>query len=381
MNSIIRYRQMWQLIAANFKEIIREPGVLFWGILFPILMSVGLGLAFTKKQDVTRKVAIIKESTEGKTEADSTHILSDFLKAKAIKTPSTGNNEASYSYIIKNEKLGNTTFIFSEISWQQSLVWLKRGLVSIVLEEKKGSIEYHFDPSNADAKLTYLQLSVIFGKKDMKIKVNEDEIKPLTLEGTRYIDFLIPGLIAMGIMMSAMWGLSYTVIERRSRKLLRRMVATPMKKSHFLIALIVVRVAMNFVEAFLLFLFAHFAFGINIQGSIPALIAVLIAGNIAFAGIAILASCNTSKTEIGNGLINVIVMPMMILSGVFFSYHNFPDWSISVIQKLPLTMLADGMRSIFIEGGGFAEIAIPSVILTAIGVFFFGLGLKLFKWH
>ncbi len=381
MNSIIRYKQMWQLIAANFKEIFREPAVLFWGILFPILMSVGLGLAFTNKQNVTRKVAIIKESNAGKPEADSTHIISDFLQHKTIITPATTNTETSYSYIIKNEKLGNTTFIFTEKNWQEAMVWLKRGYISLVVEEKNGSIAYHFDPSNADAKLTYIQLSGIFGKKDINIKVNEDNIKPLTLKGTRYIDFLIPGLIAMGIMMSAMWGLSYTVIERRSKKLLRRMVATPMKKSHFLIALIAVRVAMNFVEASLLFLFAYFAFGISIQGSVPALLLLLVAGNIAFAGIAIFASCNTSKTEIGNGLINVVVMPMMILSGVFFSYHNFPDWSIPVIQKLPLTMLADGMRSIFIEGGGFAEIALPSLILTATGVFFFGLGLKLFKWH
>jgi ABC-type multidrug transport system permease subunit len=372
---------MWQLIAANFKEIFREPAVLFWGILFPILMSVGLGLAFTKKQDVTRKVAIIKNYKSDNKIIDSTDILENFLYKNTSITTATANSAASFSYTIKNEKLGNTTFIFTEKNWQEAMVWLKRGYISLIMEEMNGRINYHFDPSNADAKLTYLQLSEIFGKIDINAKANEEEIKPLTLEGTRYIDFLIPGLIGMGIMMSAMWGLSYTVIERRSKKLLRRMVATPMKKSHFLIALIAVRVTMNFVEASLLFLFAHFAFGINIQGSIPALIVVLIAGNIAFAGLAIFASCNTSKTEIGNGLINVVVMPMMILSGVFFSYHNFPDWSTGVIQKLPLTMLADAMRSIFIEGGGFAEIAVPSLILTATGVFFFGLGLKLFKWH
>jgi ABC-2 type transport system permease protein len=380
MNKLIRYKQLWQLVVANFKEIIREPGVLFWGIIFPILMSVGLGLAFTKKQDVTRKVAIITDQTVNSVNADSLHILTDFLQKNTVKTV-TAKDGVTYSYTQKNNKLGNTTFIFSEISWEQSMVWLKRGYVSIVLDEKNGNIQYHFDPSNGEAKLAYLQLSGIFGKGNNNVKINEDEIKPLTLEGTRYIDFLIPGLIAMGIMMSAMWGLSYTIIERRSKKLLRRMVATPMKKSHFLVALIAVRIAMNFIEGLLLFLFAYVAFDITIQGSIPALLTVFIAGNIAFAGIAIFASCNTAKTEIGNGLINFVVMPMMILSGIFFSYHNFPEWSIPVIQKLPLTMLADGIRSIFIEGGGFAEIALPSLILSATGIFFFGLGLKLFKWH
>ena len=159
------------------------------------------------------------------------------------------------------------------------------------------------------------------------------------------------------------------------------MVATPMHKSHFLIALITVRVAMNFSESLLLFLFASLAFGIAIQGNVGALLLIFIAGNIGFAGIAIFVSCHTARTEIGNGLINAIVFPMMVLSGIFFSYHNFPDWAVSIIQKLPLTMLADGIRSIFIEGAGYTEIAASFFILSCIGILFFTIGLKIFKWH
>jgi ABC-2 type transport system permease protein len=199
--------------------------------------------------------------------------------------------------------------------------------------------------------------------------------------GTRYIDFLVPGLITMGVMMSSMWGISYGLIEKRSKKLLRRLVATPMKKSHFLIALITVRIIMNFIESLVLFVFALFAFDMVIQGDISALILMFLAGNIAFAGIAVFVSSHTSNTEVGNGLINFVVFPMMVLSGIFFSYHNFPDWSIAVIQKLPLTMLTDGIRSIFNEGAGYGEVAMPIVILTATGVFFFTIGLKIFKWH
>ena len=185
----------------------------------------------------------------------------------------------------------------------------------------------------------------------------------------------------MGIMMSCMWGISYGIIEKRSQKLLRRMVATPMKKSHFLIALITVRITMNFVESALLFLFAYLAFDITIQGNIAALFTIFIAGNIAFAGVAIFISSHTARTEIGNGLINAVVFPLMILSGVFFSYHNFPSWAIPIIQKFPLTMLADGIRSIFIEGAGYSDISIACFILTTIGIFFFITGLRIFKWY
>jgi ABC-type multidrug transport system permease subunit len=207
------------------------------------------------------------------------------------------------------------------------------------------------------------------------------DIKPLTLTGTRYIDFLVPGLITMGIMMSCMWGISYGIIEKRSKKLLRRLVATPMRKSHFLIALITVRIIMNLIESAVLLIFSLFAFRMSVQGDIVALIILYLAGNIAFSGIAVFTSSHTSNTEVGNGLINAVVMPMMVLSGIFFSYQNFPDWSIGVIKLLPLTIFTDGIRSIFNEGAGFHEVAIPTLILFLTGALFFAAGLKIFKWH
>jgi ABC-type multidrug transport system permease subunit len=234
---------------------------------------------------------------------------------------------------------------------------------------------------NSDAELTYLKLSSIIGAGDILTVSSNSEIKPLTVTGTRYIDFLVPGLITMGVMMSTMWGISYGIIEKRSKKLLRRLVATPMKKSHFLLALITVRVTMNFIEALVLLLFALITFKMTIQGEIPALILMFLAGNIAFAGIAVFVSSHTSNTEVGNGLINFVVFPMMVLSGIFFSYHNFPDWSIPVIQILPLTMLTDGIRSIFNEGAGLREVGMPILILITAGTVFFVAGLKIFKWH
>jgi ABC-2 type transport system permease protein len=378
MNKLISIRQLWYLTLAHFREIIREPGVLFWGIGFPILMSLGLGLAFTTKSDIIRKVAVI--SNEAASVHDSLS-LSGFFEKNCKKNDSGEKDDYKWKFEISDDKLGNSVFLFYPMAWDEALVLLKRGTINLILKETNGLTEYHFDPMNSDAELTYLKLSSIIGSGKVLIHRNSAEIKPLTITGTRYIDFLVPGLITMGVMMSTMWGLSYGLIEKRSKKLLRRLVATPMKKSHFLIALITVRVAMNFFEAMALIIFGIIAFKMTIQGSIPAMILLFLAGNIAFAGIAVLASFHTSNTEVGNGIINFVVMPMMILSGIFFSYHNFPDWSIPVIQMFPLTMLTDGIRSIFNEGAGFPEVAIPVLILTATGIIFFGAGLKIFKWH
>jgi ABC-type multidrug transport system permease subunit len=181
--------------------------------------------------------------------------------------------------------------------------------------------------------------------------------------------------------MSTLWGVGYSLIEKRSKKLLRRMVATPMRKSSFLISHFLARLILSIVEATLLYLFAHYYFDITIEGSLIALAAVFMAGMIAFTGIAVFVASRTAKLEIANGLINVVSMPMMVLSGVFFSYHNFPDAVIPYIQKLPLTMLADGIRSIFIEGTGLREHFIEIFSMTGVGVVFFLAGLKIYKWY
>jgi ABC-2 type transport system permease protein len=380
MNKWISFRQLRQLFVALFREIIREPGVLFWGILFPILMALGLGIAFAGKPDVTRKIAIISEDKKDITlRGDS--VIKEFLEKSCKKNSAEKPGEWKWRYIIEDEKLGNSVFLFYELKWDEAMMLLKRGTLNVLILGAEGKTEYHFDPMNSDAELTYLKLSSIIGDRKIVEVKNNSEIKVLTIKGTRYIDFLVPGLISMGVMMSCMWGISYGIIEKRSKKLLRRMVATPMKKSHFLIALISVRIIMNFLESMVLFLFALFAFKMTIQGDITALIVIFLAGNIAFSGIAVLASSHTSNTEVGNGLINFVVTPMMVLSGIFFSYQNFPEWSLPVIKNLPLTMLTDGIRSIFNEGAGYSQVAFPVLVLTLTGIVFFLAGLKIFKWH
>jgi ABC-2 type transport system permease protein len=379
MNRYIDFKQLQLLTSAHFKEIIREPGIIFWGMVFPLLMSLGLGIAFTKKPNLVRKVDVVctNVSPSGNKYLRSKLVLLNSEKALKILSA----DSSKYVFTFFNKKLGNTSFVFTETNWQNAIEDLKRGKVNLIINQRNDSLIYHFDPLNSDAQISYNMLFALTENKSNVITDNSYTISPLTLPGSRYIDFLIPGLVAMGIMMSTMWGISYGMIEKRSKKLLRRFVATPMKKSYFLFSLIMVRLLMNFIEASLLVIFACLVFKITIQGSMLALILIFLAGNLAFSGIAILMSARTSKTEIGNGLINIVVMPMMLLSGIFFSYHNFPDKIASIIEKLPLTLLADSIRSIFIEGAGFSQVVIPFSILSLIGLLFFSAGLKFFKWY
>lgn len=364
--------QFFALVISHFKELSREPAVLFWGIAFPILMSWGLGVAFTKKGDTLHSVAIIENANRTTSELYNYILKNGTKKESALK--------GDFLEIkTTNEKTGNTIYHFNITSWDSAIVLLKRGNINLILEPKNGETQYHYDPLNPEGQLLQYKLEALLHPE--QLNEMEANAEPLSISGTRYIDFLIPGLIAMGVMMSCMWGISYNLVEKRKLKLLRRMVATPMKKSNFLAALIGVRVSVNLIESALLFVFALFYFNIKIQGSIAALLLLFLAGNIAFAGIAVFVSSRTSKSEVGNGLINAIVTPMMVLSGIFFSYQNFPEWSIPAIQAMPLTLLADNIRAIFNEGAGIIDVIKPTIILSAIGFLFFGAGLKIFKWY
>jgi len=372
MNKITNH-QLYRLIAAHFAEIIREPSVIFWGVVFPILMAWGLGIAFTQKGGTQAKLAVVK-GIAGVSGEQETKLIS-WLTANAVKKDST------FTITLKNEKIGDATLSFIETSASNAITLLKKGKVSVIIDDLSTGPKYQFDPANAEAKAAYQLAANLANNGPLFYSANQSEIQPLTMAGTRYVDFLIPGLLAMGIMMGSCWGISYTIIERRSKKLLRRMVATPMKKSNLLFALITARFSMNLAEALLLFAFAWIYFGVQVQGSWPALIILFIAGNIAFSGISILISSRTANTEVGNGMINALVTPMMVVSGVFFSYHNFPDWAIPAIQYLPLTMMTDTFRAIFNEGAGFIDVWREALVLTTTGVVSFAIGLRIFKWY
>ena len=359
-----------QLMSIQFKEFFREPGALFWTFIFPILMAWGLGIAFTQKDTLIRNVAVIS----GEQKLKKIPLLLAQEK-QGVETDTINTHKVT----VNNKKMGNSAFQFLFTDQSNALQMMKKGKISLFLSERNDTIIYHFDPTNTEARLMQLQLETFF--TEGQISVDESRIEPMTSTGTRYIDFLIPGLIAMGIMNSCLWGISYSLIDKRSKKLLRRMIATPMKKWHFLLAQLLTRIILTLLETAALILFANLYFNVQIDGDITALFAVILAGNAAFIGIAILISSRTANPHVGGGLINFVSMPMMVLSGVFFSYHNFPEWTIPYIQALPLTAFADSIRTIMIEGAGWNDTLIPMISLFAIGAITYLSGLKIYKWY
>jgi ABC-type multidrug transport system permease subunit len=342
------------LVTLQIKEFYREPEVLFWSVLFPLALSAILGFAFSQQGVKESRVAIIENTYT------PTHATIARLQSQSFDS-------------VSNRQI---TLLWAQP--EQAFLKLKRGEVDIVLQPTANNgLTYHFDPANEEANVQYLLLE----KKLQLPPENPSIVKAVSTPGSRYIDFLIPGMIAFGLMNSCIWGIGWNLIELRIKKLLRRMVATPMSKSEFLLAHFTTRLMITFLENILLVLLAYLVFDLRIQGNLLNVILLFLAGNIAFGGIAILIASRPERNQVGSGIINFVTLAMTILSGVFFSYTNFPEWAVKIIQYVPLTLLADGLRSVFNEAADFPQIALQVFLLLGYGIVSFIIGLRVFKWY
>ncbi len=336
-----------QIILLQFKEFWREPAVLFWSLLFPMGLAGVLGIAFTNKvedQKFPMALVVIDSASE------SYSLLSRAPSAKLVVTDSIS-----------------------------ALNFLKRGEVMLIAKSTGNGVEFLFDPANEEARLASDRIKL----EMLHLKYPPLDVKEsyLVQQGSRYIDFLVPGLLALGLMNSCIWGIGWNLIDLRIKKLMRRMVATPMRKPLFFLAQMATRLIIASVEFIAVLIFAVLLFKIKITGDPVVLVTLLISGVVAFGGIAVLMGSRAANPQVGNGLINAITLPMMLLSGIFFSYEGFPEWSKIIIQTLPLTQLSDTMRAIFNEGAGWEVAWAPILILNAIGFTALMIGVRIFKWY
>lgn len=344
-NSFIHLVSLWA------REFYRQPASLFWALAFPVALAWVLGVAFSPGEPGKIKVGIVASAKENRS-----------LDKKLKVLP--GADRFAFFY-------GNQDSIDEEMRRGRIKLWVEQPLSEQPL--------YHFDPVNPEAKTAYLLLDRVLLKQPAPAE--DPRVQALTRPGSRYIDFLIPGLIAFGVLNSCMWGLGWGLIERRMKKMLRRLVATPMARASYLAAAGMVRLGVTTAELFILYGFATYFFDVKMQGSWLAIALLMVGGNLAFGGIAIIAGSRVDGTIEGNGIINAVTLPMMMLSGIFFDYQNFPAWSHFWIQLLPLTLLADGLRSVFVEAAGVAEVARQALAPGLTGLGCGWIGLKMFKWY
>jgi ABC-2 type transport system permease protein len=340
-----------ELTLMRMREFLREKEAVFWVFVFPVLMTFALGIAFRNTAPDKTLVAI----EAGADQAKVSEIAGVLSHSPDISATVLSPDEAAQA--------------------------LRSGKVSIVVKPESDSFAYRFDPTRPESRTARLLVDDVLqrGKgRDDVVKVGEERV---TEPGARYVDFLVPGLIGMNMMGSGLWGLGFTVVMARSRKLLKRFAATPMRRSHYLLSFMLSRLVFLVLEVAAVIVFAWLVFGFTVRGSWLGVALITILGGFTFSGIGLLVAARPTTIEGVSGLMNFVMLPMWLLSGTFFSSERFPQILQPFIKVLPLTALNNVLRALMNEGATLSSNWMAIAILVAWCVISFVVALKIFKWQ
>jgi ABC-2 type transport system permease protein len=340
-----------ELTTMRVREFLREKEAVFWVFIFPVLMTFALGIAFRNTAPDKTFVAI---------EADAANPSVSELANVLAQAP-----EISASVLAPDE----------------AAKALRSGKVSVVIKPKNDSYEYRFDPTRPESRTARLIIDDVLqrakGRSDV-VSIGEQRI---TETGARYVDFLVPGLIGMNLMGSGLWGLGFTIVIARSRKILKRFAATPMRRSHYLLSFMLSRLVFLLLEVAAVVVFAWLVFGFTVRGSWLSVSLITLLGGFSFSGIGLLVAARPTTIEGVSGLMNFIMLPMWLLSGTFFSSERFPQIFQPFIKALPLTALNTLLRAVMNEGAPLWSNWSNVAILLAWLIVSFVVALKIFKWQ
>jgi len=338
------------LLGARMKELWREPEVIFWVFVFPLLLALGLGIAFRNKPADLTSIAVV----------DNSHAqqVVDLLQRSPAKN-------AIHADVVDAPV---------------ALDRFRLGQYVLVVTADDSGVHYRYDPARPESVLARSQVDDALQTASGRTSPLKTEATQSSEPGARYIDFLIPGLLGMNLMNSGMWGIGFAVVDMRQRKLLKRFVASPMRRTDFLLALGSSRLVLMIIEVALLLGFGVLVFHMKVEGSLMAILLVAALGAVSFGGIGLLTASRAQKIESVSGLINLVMMPMWIFSGVFFSYERFPQVLQPLIKALPLTALNDALRAIILQGASLGSQWMPLAIMAIWGGLSFLIALKWFRW-
>ena len=345
-----RDNALLQLISVRFKEYTREPEALFWSFGFPILLAIGLGIAFRSKPPDRVHVAVAEGS------AQSTTLAASLQHDSALTVESMPLDSARLA--------------------------LRSGRVAVVVEPVgERQVAYEYDDTRPDARTAHLMVDDDVqrgaGRSDL-LTASEKHVREA---GSRYIDFVVPGLLGMTIMGGGIWGLGFSIVDQRRRNLLKRLVATPMSRAQYLASYLISRLALLAIEGIVLLGASLLLFGVPLRGGLAPVAVIVVVAAMAFGGLGLLIASRASTIEGVSGLMNLTMLPMWVLSGVFFSSENFPRVVQPFIKALPLTATNDALRASMLRGVSLPSLWPQFAVLLAWMIVCFAIALRIFRWR
>ncbi|MDX1388175.1 MAG: ABC transporter permease [Acidobacteriota bacterium] len=341
------YNPIVQLSLSKVRELLREPEALFWVFVFPVILAVALGIAFR---------------TGGREEL-------------AVGVQNDPGHEPFVAVLEATEGLRPVVLDPDDARRE-----LRAGRVALVIIADD-PVRLWYDPARPEGRSARMRVDDALQSEAGRVDIVAVENREMTERGSRYIDFLIPGIIGMNLMGTGMWGIGFYIVNARKKKLLKRLVATPMRRSHFLFGQMLGRLVFLIPEVAVVLLFARYAFDVPIRGSVAALVFLCILGALAFAGLGLLVASRARTIEGVSGLMNVVMMPMWILSGIFFSTSRFPEIMQPLVQALPLTAVNDALRAVMLDGVSLAEVSGEILLVGGWTTVTFAAALWIFRWR
>lgn len=348
---------LFELYRARLREFYRQPARIFWVYGFPTVMAIGLGLAFQSKPVETIQVDVVQRQ-------GSSDEVEKVLRA----------------YDATAAQRQKPRLLLKVVPYDEARQRLLTGKTPLVVDPGASKVTYRFDPTRSEAVTARAAIDDILQEAKGRKDLVETEVEEIKDPGSRYIDFLIPGLIGLNTMGGGLWGIGFLLVNFRVAKLLKCFMATPMPRRDFLMALLGARLTFLLPDLAVLLLLGTQVFGMPIRGSLLLVILIDVLGALAFAGIGLLVGSRAQTTETVSGLMNLVMLPMWLFSGVFFSAERFPDAAQPIIQALPLTQLISALRRVMLEGAGFLDVAPAMAILAAWAIVTFVVALKIFRW-
>jgi ABC-type multidrug transport system permease subunit len=384
------YNPLVQLTLARIREFTREPEALFWVFVFPVLLAFALGIAF--RNTAPQKLRIAVEQPAARTRETNSTAAGSGAADLAAQVADAISSSPGFAGVVlppaeaaRQLRTGKVELIVrvepSQIAETSGQDRRLAGTAAAETPALDPSLEYRFDPTRPESRTARLAvddaLQRAFGRRDVAGTRDQTVIEP----GARYIDFLIPGLIGLNLMGSGMWGLGFALVQARNRKLLKRLAATPMRRSHFLLSFMMSRLIFLSFEVFAVVVFGWAVFGVAVHGSIINVGIIALIGSLSFAGVGLLVASRPKTIEGVSGMMNLVMLPMWLLSGTFFSYSRFPDFLQPAIKALPLTALNDALRAVMNDGAPLRSIWVAVAVLAGWGLVSFAVALKIFRWQ
>jgi len=343
----MRDHPLTQLTLARLREFYREPEAIFWVFGFPIVLAFALGIAFRSRGPGELRVGVARGVGDSAVAA-----LLDRSPGLIAQVLDSGEARAA----------------------------LRTGRVALLVVPGD-PVVYRYDSTRTESRLARLEVNEALqqarGRTDPTAVRDERVAEP----GSRYIDFLIPGLLGMNLMGSGLWGVGFAVVQARSKKLLKRLMATPMRRSDYLLSFILSRLVFLVLEIAALVGFGWVMFRVGVRGSVATLAVITMLGAVGFSGLGLLVASRARTVEAVSGLMNLVMLPMWILSGTFFSYARFPDAMQPFVRALPLTALNDALRAVMIDGAALSALGRPLAVVALWGVSSFAVALGIFRWR